>query len=453
MRIVIGGEDDVAFRLAESLMGAHEVVLVCDEGVPPAKLDRLDVRTVTGSISSPDALRTAGVHKADLFVACAAEDERNLVASIAAKRLGPGKTVCFLHRGEYVRPMDSREGSIAESFGIDIVVWPAERLASEILRIVETPGALDVEVFAGGQVLLLKYPVAQGSELDGKVLREAGVPKGVVLVGLRRGEGMVLPSGDTRFEAGDKVIAMGDRAGIRRLAARLSGEEASFEEGGAVTIVGGGDVGQMVAAGLEEEGGYRIKLIENDRERCDQLARALRTTLVLCGDGTDLDLLESERVDASRVLVAVTNLDEKNLLVSLLGKQLGIPRIVTRADSTAHERLFERVGIDVTLSARGTAVAAVVNQVVGGRSELLAEVEHGDAMVMETTVPSGVPPTRLKDLRAPVFAIIGAILRGRKTIIPRGDDVIQGGDHLLVFSDRASEGAVRDFFGRGSSGA
>ncbi len=448
MRIVVGGEDEVAFRLAEALMEDHEVVLVTSPEAPSTRLERLDVEVVSGSVSSPQTQREAEVGQADLFVACAGEDERNLVACIAAKKLGAARTVGFFQRREYVRPLEAGERPIAESFGIDTVIWPAERLAEEIARIVETPGALDLEVFAGGRVHLLKYAVAPGSDLAGRTVRETGVPEGVVLVSVRRGERMELPRGDTRLEVGDKVIGMGDRRGVQRLAARLAGEGRG-QAGGDVAIVGGGSVGQMVAERLEAAGGFRLKIVEAVRARCEEVSKALRSSLVLHGDGTDLDLLESERIHASAVLVAVTNKDEKNLLVSLLARQLGIPRIVTRADSIANERLFERVGIDVVRSARGSAIQAVVSLVSGGRSEILAEVEHGDARVLELTVPEGTAPVRLKDLRAPVFAIVGAILRPEGTTIPRGDDLIRGGDHLVVFCDRASEESARAFFGHG----
>jgi trk system potassium uptake protein TrkA len=450
MRIVIGGEDEIAVRLAEALMADHQVVLVRRDDPSLAAGRGLDVETVAGSLSSPAALERARVGDAAFFVACSTEDESNLVACMAAKRLGTERTVAFLHRPEYVRSLEAEGGPLAGSFGVDTVVWPAERLAREIVRIVAVPGALDVEVFEGGRVRMRKYPVDANSPFLGRTVREAGVPGGVVLVAVRRGETMTLPRGDTRFEAGDKVLAMGSVRGLQALARGLRGPHGDADVGGIVTIVGGGAVGETLAAGLEEAGGFELKLIESDRRRCEEVASTLRSTLVLHGDGTDLELLESERVDRSRVLVAVTSSDEKNLLVSLLGKQLGILRIVTRADKPANERLFERVGIDVVRSARGSAIHAVVNQVIAGRSELRAEVEHGDARVIEMTIPTGVPPTRLKDLHAPVFAIVGAILRDKKTLIPRGDDVIQGGDRVLLFCDRTSEAAAREFFGSAS---
>jgi trk system potassium uptake protein TrkA len=196
-----------------------------------------------------------------------------------------------------------------------------------------------------------------------------------------------------------------------------------------------------------------VKVIEPDASRCEEISRDLRRALVVAGDGTDLDLLESEGVSQSQVLVAVTNSDERNLLISLLGKQLGIPRIVTRAGTTTNERLFERVGIDVVRSAQGTAIQAVLAELAGGRSRLLAEVEHGDARVLELEVPEALAPRRLKDMHAPVFAIVGAIRRAGTTIIPRGDDEVRGGDRIVVFCDAASEPVARTFFERGEGGA
>ncbi|MCC7140253.1 MAG: Trk system potassium transporter TrkA [Planctomycetes bacterium] len=446
MRVVIGGEDEVAFRLAEALMGAHEVVLVHGPDVPASRLERLDVETIQGPPSSPEVLGRARVGKADAFVACSVEDERNLVACLTAKRLGVARTVGFFHRREWLLPVDRGEASLAYAFGIDSVIWPAERLAKEIVRIVETPGALDVELFEDGRVQLLQYAVEAGSDMAGRTVREAGVPEGVVLVAVRRGGKLSLPRGDTRLEPGDRVFGMGDRAGVRRLAARLSGHRDSG--GGDVLVVGGGSVGQIVAESLEAAGGFHLKLVESERARCAELASVLPRTLVLHGDGTDIDLLEAEGARDCRVLVAVTNRDEKNLLVSLLGKQIGVPRIVTRADSPANERLFEKVGIDVVRSARGSAIQAVIADLVGGKSRLLAEVEGGDARVLSTEVPADVPPTRLRDLRAPVFAIVAAIVRGDETIIPRGDDEIRGGDRVVVFCDRAGEPTAHAFFGR-----
>jgi trk system potassium uptake protein TrkA len=309
---------------------------------------------------------------------------------------------------------------------------------------VVVPGALDVAMFLGGRVHLLRHPIEEGAPITAGPLMQIGLPEGAVLVMGRRGEDMFIPKGDTRFRAGDKVTAMGSRQGMAQLLRRYLQTEAQRTQTKRATIVGGGTVGLAVALGLEETR-WEVKIVEASEERCEEIAPLVKG-LVLHGDGTDLDLLESERIGEDPVLVAVTSNDEKNLLVSLVAKHLGVPRILTRVDQQANERLFERVGVDVVLSARGAAMQSVLAGVGHTKADLLAELEHGDAELLELEVPEGVLPTPLTALRSDLFAIIGAILRRGRVVIPRGGDHVEGGDHLLVFCKREHEQVVREFF-------
>lgn len=444
MRILIGGEDEVAFRLVEALMLDHEVILVCPESAADEhRLTRMDAERVIGSMTSPPVLREAKAADADIFVGCSPVDERNLVACVSAKRLGAARSVCFLGRPDLQLPGEDA-AAMAQSLGIDDVVRPSKQLATEILRIVAVEGALDVQVFAGGRVHLLRYAVEEGAPLARGPLKEVGVPPGVVLVMARRDEDVFVPNGDTHFQPGDKITSMGSLAGINRLLARHLRVRPTARHPHDATVVGGGTVGFAVARGLEDAG-WNVKLIEADRKRAEEIAPDLKG-LVLHGDGGDLDMLESERVGESPVLVAVTSNDEKNLLVSLLAKSLGVDRIVTRADHLSNERLFEKVGIDVVRSARGAAVRSVLRMVDVAKAELLAELEHGDAEVIELVLPDDHPRVPIMNMKSGLFGIIGAILREGSVIIPRGSDFVEAGDHLLVFCMRDQEADVRDFF-------
>jgi trk system potassium uptake protein TrkA len=213
-----------------------------------------------------------------------------------------------------------------------------------------------------------------------------------------------------------------------------------------VTIIGGGDVGFRLAQRLDASSDAEVRIFERDRRRGELLAASLRRTLVLHGDGTDLELLEAEEIGRSDVLVSVIDNDERNLLASLLGRQLGVRKIITRVSRPANLRLFERVGIDVALSARGAAVASVVHQIQGGRANLLAVLEEGQATVVELVVPAGYRPRALQDIDAPPQSIVGAILRGDEIVIPRGPDHIRPLDRLLVFATSDSVARIRDFF-------
>ena len=444
MRILIGGGDEVAFRLAEELMTQHEVTFVCPEAdAQGGRLEAMDLEMVFGPITSTRILREAGIDGADLFIAGSRVDERNLVACVSAKRLGAKRTVCFLFRPEAHLPGEDVD-VLKASLGIDEMVRPAEQLTEEILRIIAVPGALDVEVFVGGRVHLLRHPVEKGVPVTAGPLKDIGVPQGVVLVMARREDEVFIPTGLTQFQQGDKLTAIGNMAGINRLLSRYLRSETDGEERREATIVGGGVVGLTVAQGLEEAG-WNLKVIESDRRRCEEISPLVKG-LVLHGDGSDLDLLEREQIGDAPVLVAVTSNDEKNLLVSLLAKSLKVRRIITRADSLSNERLFEKVGIDVVRSARGSAVGAVLRRGDETRGGLLAELEHGEAEVLELTLPEDLPPIPLMQMKSGLFGIIGAILRGGRVIIPRGQDSVQGGDRIIVFCMRAEEDNVREFF-------
>ncbi|MHC4823656.1 MAG: Trk system potassium transporter TrkA [Planctomycetota bacterium] len=443
MRITIGGEDAVAFRLAEALMGDHEVTLIVPHEVRDPALERLDVQVLHGTTSSGSTLKTAEVHKADLFVACTPADERNLVACAEAKRLGAKEVTCFLRRHE-VQTNEAEAASLARSLHIDQIVLPAARLAREILKIVMVPGALEADAFENGRVRLVKRSVEAGSKFDGATLKDVEAPKGVVLVMVQRDGNRFIPKGDTRFEAGDKITSMGSLTGINRLLTRYLTARDHGRDPRRAVVVGGGAVGFSVAEGLEKAG-WKVKLIEADEKRALEIAPRLES-LVLHGDGTNLELLREEHIADNPVLIAVTSHDEKNLLVSLLAKQQGVARIVTRADKESNEWLFEDVGIDVVRSATGAAIRTVVRRVNRSEHDLMAEFEHGDVKVLRLNVPTGTAPVPLTHLKAPMFAIVGAILRDGKVIIPHGKDAIQGDDELLVFCHANCAEETRHFF-------
>lgn len=443
MHIVIAGEDEAAFRLVEALAADHAVFLICPETAAGPRVDRLDVQPIYGDIASLSALRAAGIGSADVFVACSPSDEKNLVACVVAASQGAKRTACFLFRPDF-RTAIGESSIFAEKLGITTIVRPAEQLAREIIRIVNVPGALDVEIFEGGKVTLFRHAIEREARITRGPLKDLGLPDGVVLVMVRRGEEIFVPKGSTRLEPGDKVTAMGNPRDMNRLLHRFLRAEGQGRESRRVTVVGGGDVGLAVALGLEDLG-WEVKIIEPNKERCEEISRVLNS-LVLCGDGANLELLEAERVAEDSVLVAVTSNDEKNLLVSLLAKQLGVPRIVTRADIPANERLFEKVGIDVVRSSSGAAVQAVLRNVIPTRAEILAELEHGDAVVLEFDIPEGLAAVKLQDLAVPEFAIVGAVLREGRALVPKGQDVLQGRDRIIVFSPAAKEREVREFF-------
>ena len=442
MHLIIAGGGEVGFALSQALAASHDVFVIDHDEAIADRFEPLDVQFLLGSATSADTLQRAGIERAEFLVACTGLDEVNIVTCAVANQLGKPRTVCFVSREDFLQLPVNEEG--LGRFGIDRLLWPEAQLAADIERIVTSPGAIDAEEFAGGAVRLLEYRLDAGSPLTTHVLSEAHLPHGALVVAVRRGDGLFIPRGDTRLAAGDKAILMGTPAAMaevqRRLAIRTGGGRQI------VTIIGGGDVGLRLAERLDGRRSVELRIIESNQGRGEMLAARLRHALVLQGDGTDLELLEAEDIGRSDVLVSVIDNDERNLLASLLGRQLGVRRIITRVSKRANLRLFERVGIDVAISARGAAVASVLHQIEGGGSSLLAVLEQGAGRILELKVPGHYAPRALRDVAPPRDSIVGAILRGDGAIVPRGSDRIEPGDRLLVFSTAEAAESVRDFF-------
>jgi trk system potassium uptake protein TrkA len=442
MRVIITGGGEVGFALAEGLAARHDVVVIDHDPALAERFESIDVEFVAGGATVPDTLARAGAERAEVFIGCTGLDEVNIVACAMANQLGSPTTICFVSREDFIVP--SGQQGLGQ-FGVDRVVWPEAQLAEDIERVVVSPGAIDAEEFADGAVRLLEYRLEARSPLTAASVAALELPHRALLVAVRRGDTFFIPHGDSRLEPGDKAIIMGTPDAMDDVQARLTDARDVGRQ--MVTIIGGGDVGLRLAERLDGHPRLRVRIIERDRARGELLAARLKNVLVLNGDGTDLELLEQEDIGRSDVLVSVIDNDERNLLASLLGRQLGVRRIITRVSKKTNLRLFERVGVDVAISARGAAVASVLHRIEGGPTSLLAVLEEGEGRILELTVPASYGRRALRDLEPPRDSIVGAILRDGGAIVPRGSDVIGPGDRLLVFATRDSAERVRNFFG------
>jgi len=442
MHIIVVGGGEIGFALAQALCERHEVFVVDHAPQVADRFEQIDAQFLSGSGTNADLLGRAGVAKADVLVACTGLDEVNIVACALANKMGPARTFCFVSREEFL-DLPSDEKGLAQ-FGISQVVWPEAQLAADIERIIRVPGAVDAAVFAGGAVHLLEYRLQADSTLIGRRLADLGLPHGALVVAVRRGESVFVPRGDSLLAAGDKAVVMGLPDALAEVGRRATPAESSSRQ--RVTIVGGGDVGLRLAERLEAVGSIDLTIVERDVSRGELLAARLHRTLVLNGDGTDLELLESEGIGRSDVLVSVIDNDERNLLTSLLGRQLGARRVITRVSRRAHLRLFERVGIDVAISARGSAVTSVLNHIEGGAARLLALVEQGAGRVLELDVPAAFGGRMLRELTPIPDTIVGAIVRSGEALVPGGSDRILAGDRLIVFTTESAAARARDYF-------
>lgn len=439
MKVVIVGGGEIGALIAEALHRSHGVTVIDQQPEREEAFLNLDVKFLRGNGTDPDDLRAADVDNATAFIACTSNDDVNVLSCLAAKGLGAKETLAFVTRQRYIDAF-KREGAF-ESVGllIDRVLWPQRIMARQIADIVRVPRAVDSARFAAGRISMLEYLLEPGDPFLETALGDLELPPGVLAVGTIRGEAFAIPTGSTSLLPGDRVVFMGTTERMREIQYRFAPRQRTLK----VVVVGGGNVGFMVAEYLAPFR-YDITIIEENEERCQKLAQWLPHVLVLKGDGTDLELLEQERVEDADAMVAVTSDDGKNLLVSLLSKQLGIPKVITRVSRPRNRRLFTRVGIDSPLTPRTAAVQEVLNWLRVDEVEHLATIED-HAEVMEATYPANARAGRVVDLGTPDSMLIGAIERGNRVLVPNGATVVEPGDHLYVVTTPSEVEAVESW--------
>lgn len=428
VRIVISGGGDLGVLFARELGSQHELFVI--EPVPTnlEKFDEFDLQVIQGSPTNLEVLKLAEVGQADVFIACAHSDEVNIISSLAAKQMGRAKTFCFVNKDHY---FETFLGELGDKLVIDQLVWPEKMLAEDIARIISVPGAVDVEVIEKDVLKLLEFPLRGDHPFIGKKLRELELPKGVLVVAVVRNREVSIPSGSSELQLGDKVIFMGADAGMRKLEHRFNPSDHTHQR---VAIIGGGNVGLMVARNLQADRNLDVQVIDQSMSRCQFLSQELESNImVVHADASDIEFLQSHRISDCDCLVALTETDEKNLLVSLLAIQLKVRKVITRVTKPRNAELFEKVGVDVALSSRSTAIRNVVRTINAHGMSVMTLIEEGKAEILEIQVPEGFEPRLLKDMRLPEGIIIAAIRRKAHTIVPHGEDKIKPEDRLRVF--------------------
>lgn len=443
MKIVIFGATEIGCLLATEFFEDHDITVIDKEEYRTEEFDRLDISFIQGNATDIKVLKQADILNSDVFIACTSVDEANIVACLSAKKISGIRTICVVSKSEYRNALElDKTDEYLGDFFIDYVIWPEELLTQEIFRIVTVAHALDVENFADGRARLLEYKVPSLSPIVGKMVKDCNFTKDTIIVGIKRDNLLFIPNGLTEINEGDKLIFMGTSRSLDILAGTFFHEK---EQVKSAAIIGGGNVGYMLAKSLEMMK-IKTKIIEKDYNRCEFLSAELDKTLVINGDGTNLKLLDEEEIGSSDVVISVTNNDERNLLCSLLVKQLGVKRVISRVSKVLNIPLFEKVGIDIAVSSKTSAINEVRNDLDETDVDILATVEQGEAEVLEISAGSEYNEKLIKDIRFPAPAIVGVIQRRNHIIIPKGDTQIRTNDILIIFTKSESAQQIRGYF-------
>lgn len=443
MKIVIYGATEVGCLLATEFFEDHDITVIDKEENRTEEFDKLDISFVQGNATDINVLKSADIINSDVFIACTPLDEANIVACLSAKKVSGIRTICFVSKAEYQNTMElDKSNDYLGDFFIDYVIWPEALLTQELFRIVTVAHALDVENFADGRARLLEYKVRPGASIVGKMVKDCGFTRDTIIVGIKRDDLLFIPNGLTEINENDKLIFMGTSHSLDILAGTFFHEK---EQVKSVAVIGGGNVGYMLAKSLEDMK-IKTKIIEKDYDRCEFLAQELHKTLVINGDGTNLKILDEEEIGSSDVVISVTNNDEKNLLCSLLVKQLGVKRVISRVSKVLNVPLFEKVGIDIAVSPKTSAINEVRNDLDENDVDILATVEQGQAEVLEILVKDEFNGKKIMDLRFPAPAIIGVVQRRNQVVIPKGDTQLREHDILIIFTKADTAQQIKSYF-------
>ncbi|MCF8061294.1 MAG: Trk system potassium transporter TrkA [Deltaproteobacteria bacterium] len=433
LKIIIVGAGEVGFHIAQRLSRENQDVLLIDKD--PDKIHRineeLDVQAMLGSGTSPGMLKRSGILDADMLVAATDSDEVNLIACMLARQLNPYLLkVARLRNPEYLQMKDLLA---QDTLGIDHVINPESAMVETIRNLMLVPGASDVIDFVDGRIKLIGVTIRSDSPFAGKKLLSFQEMADRLLVGaIVRGNKVHIPHGEDTIQADDLVYVVARSGDLQRIFRVFRIKE---EELRRVIIVGGGQTGTALAELLDKTK-ISTRLIDRNPVRCAELAESLDRVIVIHGDGTDRDLLLEENVKNADFLVALTSDEESNVLISLLGKGLGVRKTITRINKLSYIPLVSSIGIDTVVSSRLSAIRAILQHIRRGKIISVAPLkgEHAEAIEAEALSTSDIVNAPLSRIKFPKDALIGAVVRGDEIIIPRGDTQIRAGDRLIIFA-------------------
>ena len=440
MRVVIVGAGQVGSSIAASLDADHEVVVVDRDSDRVDNLTySLDVLAITGDGASLSTLREAKIETVDLLIASTDDDETNIVTCATAKTVSDVFTIARVKRRNYLATWQEA-GTV---FGVDFMVCTNLLAAETVVRVIGLPAARDVHVFTEGRVVMAEFRVPEGSPIAGRTVAEADRFPELTFTAILRNEEIILPEGGILIEVGDELIVIGSPENVHMFADGLAPLHDKNRKD--IVIVGGSEIAGEIARLLEDRG-LRSRLIERDPNRARELAEKLTRTTVMVSDATSHEFLNREHIGDSDVVITALENDEKNLLASLLATRLGVPRTIALVETAENTDLFETVGVGAAINPRKAAAEEIIRLTRGGHMEKIAIIDNDRAEVLEIETDDNSVlvgrSIRESAVELPRQMTIGAIIRGGEFVTPRGDTVVEVGDHVVVFTETNAIDAI-----------
>ena len=436
MHIIIVGLGKLGITMTKQLVKEGHSITVVDTNNEKLTntVDAYDVMGVCGNGATCETLETAGASKAKLIIAATASDEMNILCCLIANRMGTENTIARVRNPDYAAQMQF----LRNELGISMIVNPEFETANEISRIIRFPSAANLDSFARGKIEIASIRIHSDNSLCDTPLydlRKKSKAK-VLVCAVQRNDEVFIPSGDFIIRCDDTVSITGTRAELSLFMKQTGVYKQKIKN---VMIIGGGRIGYYLAKLLSDTG-RNIKLIEQSNSRCYNLADMLDDVTVINGDGTDQDLLDEQGLEMQDALVALTGIDEENIIVSMYAESKGINKVITKINRHSYSILSD-IGLETVVSPQIAAgnlvtryVRALHNSAGNSQIQTLHKLINGKVEAVEFIVPddAGYKNIPFKDLNLLPNILIGCIIRNGKTIFPGGDDVMKANDSVIV---------------------
>lgn len=449
MNIIIVGDGKVGYTLAQFLSKDGHDITIIDKNAEALNRasETLDVMCVRGNGANVRTLIDAGIESADIIISVTGNDELNMVCCLAAKQLGAKYSIARIRDPEYTESLTM----LQKKLDIDQVINPERATAQEISRLLRFPFAINIESFAHGRVEMVEFRVDPTDPIIGIPLSKlhGKYPRIQFSAAQRNGEA-IIPGGNFEIAAGDRVYATGDRESITKFFKQLGKDTQRMKS---ALLIGGGHISYYLAkiiAGM----GVRLRMIEIKEDKCNRLSEQLDNVMIICADGTDQEVLDSESVGECGALICLTDRDEENIITGMYGARRGAKKVIVKVNRLNTLEVMEDLGIESVVSPKLTTANVILRSVRALNNSRNSVVEKvysmlgGKVEAYEFTALEGAPYLNipLNQLNIKRGILVSVLVRERRNIIPFGGDHIEAGDTVILVAKAGSVVNLEDAF-------
>ena len=445
MRVIIAGVGNVGYHLAKLLCAEGQDITLIDMAQEKLKTasNQVDAAIIKGNSTSYSVLEEAGVSEADLLIAVTDSEDANITTAIIAKHLGAKRTIARINNTEFLYQKDKLN---LQHLGIDEIISPESQAAKEIKRLLKEVALTDSFEFEKGLLSLIGVNIDDKSPLKGKSMLEVAKlnpDQTFMTVAILRNNETIIPYGDTRFEINDHAYFVAQPDGIEKLLF-LTGKKKQGVQ--SIMILGGSRVGFRAAKLLSKL--YDVKLIEQNPDKCFELADELPEVMVINGDGRNVELLQEESISEMDAFIAVTGDSETNIISCLVAKNNGVKKTIAMVENMDYIHLSQNIGVDTMINKKLIAANFIFRHVRQGEIVAITSIHGVDAEILEFEVKqdSKITAHQLRNLQFPKNAIIGGVIRDGQGFTTPGNFRFQPKDRVVVLTKPECIQKVESYF-------